>query len=50
MKYYKKANDQFAIVLENETNASTRFALAKKVNGYLEREQFLTKNIGNSPG
>ena len=50
VKYYKKANDQFAIVLENETNASTRFALAKKVNGYLEREQFLTKKIGNSPG
>ena len=50
VKYYKKANDQFAIVLENETNASTRFALAKKVNGYLEREQFLTKKIGNNPG
>ena len=50
VKYYKKANDQFAIVLEIETNASTRFALAKKVNGYLAREQFLTKKIGNSPG
>jgi len=46
VKFYKKANDQFAVVLENETNANTRFALAKKVNGYLEREQFLTKKLG----
>jgi len=48
VKFYKKANDQFAIVLENETNANTRFALAKKVNGYLEREQFLTKKLGDT--
>lgn len=48
VKLYKKANDQFAIVLENETNANTRFALAKKVNGYLEREQFLTKKLSDT--
>ena len=46
-KWYKKANDQFAVVLENETNANTRFALAKKVNGYLEREQFLAKKVSS---
>ena len=46
-KWYKKANDQFAVVLENETNANTRFALAKKVNGYLEREHFLAKKVSS---
>ena len=44
---YKKSIDKFMIIMKYEKNASDRFALAKRLDTYIKRCNFLEKFISN---
>ena len=45
---YRKANEQFLQAMKSEMNQDARFALAKRVDGYVKREQYLNSMVANA--
>lgn len=44
---YRKANEQFLKAMKAESDQDARFALAKRIDSYVKREQYLTKLLEN---